>query len=655
MRLKQITLENFRSYFGRHQLELDCGEDGGLVVLFGENMSGKTALFLALNWCLYGRAIGRRGEQIPVYDTYGADNNVLVNNRAADAETWHMLVSLEWTHQDKHWRLDRSVKSAPGGSGAPGPEEVFLQIDETQIVRQEIPRRINQVLHRDASQFYFFDGELLSQYERWLEDPLEKDRRVKAAVELTVGTAALRLYSEMDTIAKEAGEAQTSLVRKEHRENRLAEQLQQARQRSSELTSEIIQYRDKVGDRKNQATEIQSRYGALVEFSRELGRLSTLEQNVSRNQKRLQDIEAEMQAIVSQQYWLVVSNVNEEVRNEMGRRIQEFLSFGIEGSVDGLVEKSVLQGHCELCGHELDEEASKHIERHATVKVDKQATTNAVASLRDWFDRLEVLENFRSAGEHELLSSLENRRLDMISEIYADGNEAETLRRQHSDRPRGDLEVEMQRLVGINDSITNTESLIEGAQSELDEVNEQVEKLQAQINRISIDPSVQRQAQAARIAVNAMRSALIGFRERARSRVEEEASDVFQSLIADESSGAIRIDEDYRVSPIDENGEIMPIPSAGGQQLVTLALIGGLNRAAVHDAPMVMDTPAGRIDRGNRSRILKWVGTLAQQTILMVHSGEYTVEEIAVQGIVPSRSYLVTHDEFEGSSIGELV
>ncbi|WP_419915945.1 AAA family ATPase [Candidatus Poriferisodalis sp.] len=655
MRLKRITLENFRSYFGRHQLELDCGEDGGLVVLFGENMSGKTALFLALNWCLYGRAIGRRGEMIPVYDAYGADNNVLVNNRAADAETWHMQVSLEWTHQGNEWRLDRSIRSAPEGGGEPGPEEVFLQIDDSQIVRQEIPQRINQVLHRDASQFYFFDGELLSQYERWLEDPQEKDRRVKAAVELTVGTAALRLYSEMDSIAKEAGEAQASLVRKEQRENRLADQLQEARHRSSELTSEIVQYRDQVEDWKTQAAEIQSRYGALVEFSGELGRLSTLEQNVSRNTEKREETERQMQAIVSEQYWIALSNANEELRDQTDRRIQEFLATGIEGSIERLVEKSVLQGFCELCGHELDEVASEYIERQATSISGDQQADQAIASLRDWFDRLEALEEFRPSGGRELLNSLENHRLDLISEIYADGNEAESLRRQHSDRPRSDLEAEMQRLVDINDNITNTEGYIEATQSDLDEQDALIEKLQAQINRISIDPSIQRQAQAARIAVNAMRSALIGFREQARSRVEDGASEVFQRLMADESSGAIRIDEDYRVSPVDDNGDIMPIPSAGGQQLVTLALIGGLNRAAVHDAPMVMDTPAGRIDRGNRSRILKWVGTLPQQTVLMVHSGEYTAEEIAAQGITPSRSYHITFDEFEGSSVTESV
>ena len=116
-----------------------------------------------------------------------------------------MQVSLEWEHHGDIWRLDRSVRSDPDLNGATGPEEVFLKIGDTQIARQEIPQRINQILHRDASQFYFFDGELLSQYERWLEDPHEKDRRVRAAVELTVGTAALRLHTEMETVAKDAG------------------------------------------------------------------------------------------------------------------------------------------------------------------------------------------------------------------------------------------------------------------------------------------------------------------------------------------------------------------------------------------------------------------------------------------------------------------
>ena len=68
-------------------------------------------------------------------------------------------------------------------------------------------------------------------------------------------------------------EAQASLVRKEQRESRLSNQLQHARQRSTELASEIQQYREQIELWKDEAKEIQSRYGALVEFSGELGRL----------------------------------------------------------------------------------------------------------------------------------------------------------------------------------------------------------------------------------------------------------------------------------------------------------------------------------------------------------------------------------------------
>ena len=108
---------------------------------------------------------------------------------------------------------------------------------------------------------------------------------------------------------------------------------------------------------------------------------------------------------------------------------------------------------------------------------------------------------------------------------------------------------------------------------------------------------------------------------------------------------------------MDSTGKVQTAPSSGGQQLLTLALIAGLNSTAVHDAPIVMDTPFGRLDVGNRERILHWVNTLVrnkdQQVILMVHSGELTREDLKKWKIAPGRSYAITPGEVHEHTILE--
>ncbi|MCA1042239.1 SMC family ATPase [Bacillus infantis] len=50
MRIKKVTMENFRCYYGVHNFTLDSE----IIILFGENGFGKSSFFDAIEWCLTG-------------------------------------------------------------------------------------------------------------------------------------------------------------------------------------------------------------------------------------------------------------------------------------------------------------------------------------------------------------------------------------------------------------------------------------------------------------------------------------------------------------------------------------------------------------------------------------------------------------------------
>lgn len=60
-----------------------------------------------------------------------------------------------------------------------------------------------------------------------------------------------------------------------------------------------------------------------------------------------------------------------------------------------------------------------------------------------------------------------------------------------------------------------------------------------------------------------------------------------------------------------------------------MAFIGALAACSADEAPMVMDTPFGRLDTGHRDAILDWVSGFDRQVILFVQSGEYDPERNA--------------------------
>ena len=84
MWIKSVHLENFRPFYRKNDLDLSTPEGANLVVIFGENMTGKTAIFTAIRWALYGRAFDRQGEEIQIFRPEGGEQ--LLNSLAASAD-----------------------------------------------------------------------------------------------------------------------------------------------------------------------------------------------------------------------------------------------------------------------------------------------------------------------------------------------------------------------------------------------------------------------------------------------------------------------------------------------------------------------------------------------------------------------------------------
>src|SRR5258708_36673047 len=64
MKFERITLENFRQYYGQESLDFAKDNRRRVTVIHGVNGAGKTSLFLAINWCLYGEGVNNVGELI---------------------------------------------------------------------------------------------------------------------------------------------------------------------------------------------------------------------------------------------------------------------------------------------------------------------------------------------------------------------------------------------------------------------------------------------------------------------------------------------------------------------------------------------------------------------------------------------------------------
>ena len=56
MIIQKIELENYKPYYGKQVIDLSVDQRHNVILIEGDNDTGKTSLFQALRFCLYGEA-----------------------------------------------------------------------------------------------------------------------------------------------------------------------------------------------------------------------------------------------------------------------------------------------------------------------------------------------------------------------------------------------------------------------------------------------------------------------------------------------------------------------------------------------------------------------------------------------------------------------
>ena len=102
MKFERIILENFRQYYGQERLDFAKDNHRRVTVIHGVNGAGKTSLFLAINWCLYGEGVDNVGELI----------SKEAIKLASPGDTVSMSVELAFSHDGERYLVKRSRQGA---------------------------------------------------------------------------------------------------------------------------------------------------------------------------------------------------------------------------------------------------------------------------------------------------------------------------------------------------------------------------------------------------------------------------------------------------------------------------------------------------------------------------------------------------------------
>lgn len=385
----------------KHEIKFPQHETQNVMLLFGDNMRGKTSFLNAIRWGFYGVALGRHLREIPRVN--------LVNRDAADVGDWTMSVSLMFDHEGKNYQLDRRIEKLENVSrpknNADFKEVTGLRIDGTPVTSDAINNEINQVMPREVSRFFLFDGELLQEYENLLIEGSEQGRKIKEHIESVLGVPALvHARDELQALLKDARAAQRKDAQKDKELRNNAQE-----QKNLEIKLEGIE--DNLKILNSQKEDYEEKIDELDDFLKntdaiqnriiELNKLNSNQKSLENEIKQFKEdthglLKTAWRDVLANSVQTIVDNLKEERRTH-----EQYMNkaISLQGEIDALRKSLEDDRVCNTCEQSIPE--------------------NIVPTLTAKLGNLEAERSKKNVDFDKLVGL--NKKIDDLKSIHSEG------------------------------------------------------------------------------------------------------------------------------------------------------------------------------------------------------------------------------------------
>ena len=664
MWISKLELTNFKSFL-RQSFEFPQPADGKNVVLIGGmNGFGKTSLLEAIYLCLYGKDaivhLGRAGLRAEKgYPTFlenafngeakqNGRDSMSVSVQINFSKRQGLLVTRKWFFKGNGLWGDEEATFFDVKNGVPGlPRQDGLEASLPEALDQSfVPPHV--------APFFFFDGEQVSR----LADQ-SRVEQIKQGLEGLLGVVLLRGLADRlrqfeQNRKPEGASVDEGRLQQLHdalmKNEAELEDLRRARERHEVKLESLRHQRDLLFAR---ITSSGGGAGDIATAESIISERSMLEQEYRTAQKSIEDLMCEQVPfhLVSQQNRdeLLHQLVGEQVWVEWDGRKRslepekERFKARLGGVQEPVFEPELTEAQLQVLTERLEaawqgfyspppEDAKPLLHSYLF----GPQRDDVVVRLRELkLGASEVLQPVRRCKEIQLRLKDLKTRLARLEGIDRDGT-----------------------LANIRNELAETTDEFERLTQELREVERSEAALSATVNQDRANFERERE----RSAQSSPAKAMLQKSERIRKIIDEvipaafalkvEAlgqamTKVYKQLAHKDQVKSIEVRANGSARILDRAGEeILFDRSAGENQLFATALIAGLAHVSGVRAPMVVDTPLGRLDSIHRKNILDfWVSDKQRQVILLSQDEEIDTEWFEqIRGSV-LKTYLLTHEQ----------
>ena len=222
---------------------------------------------------------------------------------------------------------------------------------------------------------------------------------------------------------------------------------------------------------------------------------------------------------------------------------------------------------------------------------------------------------------------IENDIEDLKIKIHSELSKKTKLEKQIRSLDTSKIKAKRDELTTCRVLIKTTNDLLEKSNEKLNKSNALIDKLQQHLkDKGALTDSKLHDTLS--ILEKVFSRTIDILRNESKKNIESEASKTFCNLTSDSTYKGLRINESYGLSIIDKSGNEVKERSAGAEHVVSLSLLNGLNKSSNSKAPIIMDTPFGRLDSEHTNSIINFLGDFGEQLFLLTHDNEIDPDNV---------------------------
>jgi len=605
IRFIELRLKNF-TRLRDTVIEFSQNESKPLTLIYGVNGSGKTTIMRAIRWALHGDTNDQN------FKSY----TELLNRNAQSEGIFEYSVTLTVKNHDSRYVIKRNCSLKKGvikpSNNADLDQFLSVTRDGTSIPDNQTQSILEELFPKDLLDFYFFDGEDLTDYEShmnndndFIKNKIEKVTRIPDLIRLERCLSEAKKILDNKSAEKSENDGIGTKIKSLSEEINDNEEIVRIEEENVLLfKGELKKLESKVSEGDEEA------YEGLENVDKKINELTS---KLSRVETLLLEASSDL--------WIFPIKKKLELYSEKTSGLSLYVEHD---QLSKLLEFSKDTDDCLLCNNAQSNETRNFISQQLS-EIEK----------RDDKFNIKYRSILGKIKEDLNYSTLFEEKIELRGHLAlakSDKDSYKSLSKEARSKLKGilnDIKNYQKHLDDSRAKLNNASTFLKSNRPQLD----YYQKLRAKSleDKKSKDLSDKQAILAYKASsfITEFKSNLI---DKTKKQVEKKANQIFQNI--ETENFTLRINDQYALKMYNEDNSETDFDSVEWQQsgaqnvFVALSLITALKETASISGPMIIDTLFLRVDKENIIRIIAQIEDLAPQLTLIDTDTVYEVEDI---------------------------